>query len=143
MKLRTSYFYPSCSSVNYESSCSGEQGPYFTCDDPEFHIEKFPYGCLENGDLTTTSTQHFDLSQNLTSTGNSELSDEKIALCKDIVRDATVDPDSGIVTFDDGSTQTCDYEIDQQAMGAIFYWDDAAGDFKEDKALTERAKNLQ
>lgn len=53
------------------------------------------------------------------------------------------DFDSGIVTYDDGSTQTCDYVIDQQAMRAMFYWDDAAGDFKEDKALTERAKNHQ
>jgi hypothetical protein len=45
-------FLPECNSVNFESSCSGPQGPYFTCDDPEFHVEKYPYGCLENGKLT-------------------------------------------------------------------------------------------
>jgi DNA-binding beta-propeller fold protein YncE len=47
-------FLPECNSVNFESSCSGPQGPYFTCDDPEFHIEKYAYGCLENGRLTIT-----------------------------------------------------------------------------------------
>jgi hypothetical protein len=38
-------FLPSCDSVNFESSCS-LFGPYFTCDDPEFDIRKYPYGCI-------------------------------------------------------------------------------------------------
>jgi hypothetical protein len=49
-------FLPECNYVNFESSCSGAQGPYFTCNDPEFHIEKYPYGCLENGKLTKKSS---------------------------------------------------------------------------------------
>src|SRR6266516_3357581 len=47
---------PDCSSVNYKSSCSSDDKALFACDDPEFHIEKYPYGCLENGKLTQNPT---------------------------------------------------------------------------------------
>jgi hypothetical protein len=45
-------FLPGCSTVNYNSSCSSNGKALFACDDPEFHIEKYPYGCLENRKLT-------------------------------------------------------------------------------------------
>jgi hypothetical protein len=42
-------FLPDCLDVNFEQACSGPEGPVFTCDDPEFDIRKYPYGCIEPG----------------------------------------------------------------------------------------------
>ena len=67
-----------------------------------------------------------------------EISDEEKSLCKDIMPDAKVYDDGTVtMTFADGTTttETCDYWIEQQAIGAIF----PTTTWEPDKELTERA----
>ena len=67
-------------------------------------------------ELTPESTLNFE---------DSEISDEEKRLCEDIMPDAKIDDDGTVtMTFDDGTTttETCDYWIEQQAIGGIVYF---------------------